>query len=414
MCGEPWEEDAVGGHRVRLLDMSDEAALSAELTRLDVAEEWAAHMARKGRVMPLRVEKVRGKAASVLKQHMLSAGGECALGRQVADFDDTPAAVVLLGTRRHYTEVIRKLRAQPFGLAQIAEELAAVLDIMQRIPDPVKCGERRLDFSEKTLVMGIINTTLDSFSGDGIGSDVSSAVEQARQFVAAGVDIIDVGGQSTRPGSEEVSVEEEIGRVAEPIAAISEEFEVPVSIDTSRPEVAGAALEAGATFINDVYALRRDGMVQVAAESGAGVCLMHMQGEPRTMQADPQYEDLMSEVYDFLAARSEALVAGGVAETQIMIDPGFGFGKTVQHNLEIVRRLRELKSLGRPILIGPSRKSTIGKVLGEEEPEGRLWGTAAVCALSIANGAAMIRVHDVAEMVQTARMADAVLRGWGE
>jgi len=358
------------------------------------------------------VEKVRGKAASVLKQHMLSAGGECALGRQVADFDDTPAAVVLLGTRRHYTEIIRKLRAQPFGLAQIAEELAAVLDAMQRVPDPIRCGERQLHFSEKTLLMGIINTTPDSFSGDGLGNDVESAVEQARQFVAAGVDIIDVGGQSTRPRSEEVPLAEEIKRVAEPVAIISEECGVPVSIDTSRPEVAESALAAGATFINDVYALRRDGMAQVAAETGAGICLMHMQGEPRTMQSNPQYGDLISEVYGFLSERTEALVAGGVAETQIMIDPGFGFGKTVQHNLEIVRRLRELTSLGRPILIGPSRKSTIGKVLGQKGPEARLWGTAAVCALSIANGAAMIRAHDVAEMAQTARMADAVLRGW--
>lgn len=404
----------MGDHRIRLLDMSSEAALDAELTRLDVAEQWAAHMARKGRVIPLRVEKVRGKAASLLKQHMLSVGGECALGRQVADFDDTPAAVVLLGTRRHYTEIIRKLRTQPFDLAQIARELAAVLDIMQKVPEPIRCGRRQLDFSQKTLLMGIINTTPDSFSGDGIGTDVGAAVEQARQFVAAGVDIIDIGGQSTRPGSEEVSVEQESKRVAEPVAAIAAEFDIAVSIDTSRPEVAEVGLAAGASFINDVYALRRDGMAQLAAESGAGICLMHMQGQPRTMQSNPRYADLISEVYDFLSERTEALVAGGVAETQIMIDPGFGFGKTVQHNLEIVRRLRELTSLGRPILIGPSRKSTIGKVLGQEQPEARLWGTAAVCALSIANGAAMVRVHDVTEMAQITRMTDAVIRGWEE
>jgi len=280
-----------------------------------------------------------------------------------------------------------------------------------KVAPPIKCGEHELSFTAKTLVMGVINTTPDSFSGDGIGADVQMALQQARGFVAAGADILDIGGQSTRPGSEEASVEEEIRRVVGPITAIAAELDVPVSIDTSRPQVAEAALDAGATFINDVCALRRDGMVQVAAASGAGVCLMHMQGEPRTMQHNPHYGDLISEIRDFLAERTAAVMAAGVAESQIMIDPGFGFGKTVNHNLAMVRELRELTSLGRPILIGPSRKSTIGEVLGQQDPQQRLWGTAAVCALCIANGAAMIRVHDVEQMAQVARMTDAVVRG---
>jgi len=282
------------------------------------------------------------------------------------------------------------------------------------LPPPIECGRHRLVFGHRTLVMGIINTTPDSFSGDGIGADAAAAFEQARRFVAGGADIVDVGGQSTRPGSDEAPVEEEIKRVVGPISAIVSELDIPVSIDTSRPEVAEAALEAGATFINDVYALRRDGMIRVAADSGAGVCLMHMQGEPRTMQQRPHYDDLIGEICQFLRERMAATTAGGVAEAQIMIDPGFGFGKTVNHNLEIVRRLRELTTLGRPVLIGPSRKSTIGKVLGQDDPRERLWGSASVCALAIANGAAMIRVHDVGEMVQVARMADAVLQGWQE
>ncbi len=280
-----------------------------------------------------------------------------------------------------------------------------------KAPAPIRCGEHELNFTAKTLVMGIINATPDSFSGDGIGGDAEMALQQARGYVAAGADILDIGGQSTRPGSKEASVEEEISRVIGPITAIAAELDVPVSIDTARPQVAEAALDAGATFINDVYALRRDGMVQAAAASGAGVCLMHMQGEPRTMQHNPHYNDLMGEIRDFLAERTQAVMAGGVAESQIMIDPGFGFGKTVNHNLEMVRRLGELGSLGRPILIGPSRKSTIGKVLGQQDPQQRLWGTAAVCALCIANGAAMIRIHDVEQMAQVTRMTDAVVRG---
>jgi len=183
---------------------------------------------------------------------------------------------------------------------------------------------------------------------------------------------------------------------------------------SAAPRLAEAAIAAGASFINDIYALRRDGMARVAAESGAGVCLMHMQGTPGDMQHSPTYGDLMAEVYDSLATWLEAAVVGGVCETQIMIDPGFGFGKTVNHNLELVRRLRELTSLGRPILMGASRKSSIGKVLGLPDAAQRLWGTAAVNTLAVANGAAMVRVHDVAEMAQVAAMADAVLRGWGE
>lgn len=404
----------MGEHRIRLLDPGSHAALGVELAGLDIDEPWAEYMAHKGAVIPLRIEAVRGKAASLLKQHMLSLGGECAVGRQVANFDDTPAPVVLLGTRLQYQQLMHKLTSQPFGLTAIAHEMAAALERLRATPEPIRCGQHLLRFDARTLVMGIINTTPDSFSGDGLAGDAEAALKQARRFVAEGADIIDVGGQSTRPGSKDVELDEEIRRTAPVIAAICSELDVPVSIDTSRPLVAEAAIEAGAQFINDIYALRHDGMAHVAAESGAGVCLMHMRGTPEDMQQSPAYGDLMAEVYDCLATWMEAAVAGGVCETQIMIDPGFGFGKTVNHNLELVRRLRELTSLGRPILMGASRKSSIGRVLGLPDAGDRLWGTAAVNALAIANGAAMIRVHDVAEMAQVAAMADAVLGGWGE
>ncbi len=277
---------------------------------------------------------------------------------------------------------------------------------------PIICGRHRLEFAGRTFVMGIINTASDSFSGDGVDADVSAVMAQARTFVQAGADILDIGGQSTRPGSEEVSVEEELRRTIAPIRAMASEFDVPVSIDTSRPRVALAAVEAGACFVNDIHALRRDGMIQVAADTGVGVCLMHMQGEPRTMQQQPCYRDVVCDVRDFLQQRIAAVVDGGVAESQIMADPGLGFGKTVEHNLELVRRLRELTELDRPVLVGPSRKSTIGTVLNQPDPQQRLWGTAAMCAIAIANGAAMIRVHDVEQMVQVARMSDAVVYGW--
>jgi len=253
--------------------------------------------------------------------------------------------------------------------------------------------------------------TPDSFSGDGLSTNVAVAVRQACDFATSGADLIDIGGQSTRPGSRAISVAEELDRVIPTIEAVRAEVDVPISVDTSVMEVAERALEAGAELINDVYALRGEGMAELAAEAGVPVVVMHMQGTPRDMQDNPTYEDVITDIYDFLARRIEAAMTAGIEEKQIIVDPGFGFGKTVDHNLEILRRLREFRSLGRPVLIGTSRKSTIGRVL-DKPVEERLWGTAATCAVAIANGANLIRVHDVAEMVQVARMTDAIMRGF--
>ncbi len=286
-----------------------------------------------------------------------------------------------------------------------------MINSYQDAPPPVRLPSGQLCFTEGTLVMGIINMTPDSFAGDGLSTNVALAVQQAHDFVIGGADIIDIGGQSTRPGSEPISIAEELNRVIPAIEAVCAEVDLPISVDTSVVQVAEQALEAGAEMINDVYALRREGMVEFAAEAGVPVVLMHMQGTPQNMQENPYYEDVIADIYDFLAQRIEAAVAAGLAEQQIIIDPGFGFGKTVDHNLEILRRLGEFRSLGRPVLIGTSRKSTIGKVL-DKPVEERLWGTAATCAVAIANGANIIRVHDVAQMAQVARMTDAIMRGY--
>ena len=203
-----------------------------------------------------------------------------------------PVPVILLGTRAQYERLGERLCMQPFGLVEIGRELAGVHERLHTPPEPICCGRHRLSFGERTLVMGIINTTSDSFSGDGIDGSVEQALKQGRRFAMAGADIIDVGGQSTRPGSESVPLAEEIRRTVEPIRALSDELDLPVSIDTYQTRVAEAALLAGATFINDIYALRQDGMARLAADVGAGVCLMHMQGEPATMQEAPHYGDV--------------------------------------------------------------------------------------------------------------------------
>lgn len=263
----------------------------------------------------------------------------------------------------------------------------------------------------RTLVMGIINITPDSFSGDGLVMDPQRAVARAGDFVAAGADILDVGGESTRPGAAEVDEEEETRRTAPVVEALAERLGCVVSIDTCKPAVARRAIEAGASMVNDVLGLRAEGMVELVAETGVAACIMHMQGTPRTMQVAPHYEDLMAEIGAFLAERVAIAEAAGVTRDRLVVDPGFGFGKTVQHNLELLRRLGELRSIGTGVLIGTSRKSTIGKVLGGQVDQ-RLFGTAATCAVAIANGANIIRVHDVREMVQVARMTDAIVRGW--
>lgn len=263
---------------------------------------------------------------------------------------------------------------------------------------------------ERTQVMGVLNRTPDSFSDGGKFMDENAALAHAKKMAADGADIIDVGGESTRPGSEPVSVREELRRTAPLIEKLSQEVEAAISIDTSKHEVALAAIRAGATIVNDVTGLKSDpDMAKVVADSGAAVCVMHMKGAPKDMQENPSYSDLMAEIIEGLRQSIEIALDAGVSPDKIIIDPGIGFGKTVRHNLTIVKRLSELKTLEKPILIGVSRKSFIGNIL-DRGPEDRLMGTAAAAAVSIMNGANIIRVHDVRELTDVARMTDELRR----
>ncbi|NLN77069.1 MAG: dihydropteroate synthase [Armatimonadetes bacterium] len=259
--------------------------------------------------------------------------------------------------------------------------------------------------------MGILNLTPDSFSDGGRYETQSAAVDWACKMAEDGADIIDVGGQSTRPGAEEILPSEEIDRVIPVVQEIVKLLDIPVSIDTYRADVAQAALDAGAAIVNDISAAAFDcRMAGLLAERGCPAVLMHISGTPRDMQINPQYTDLMGQITSRLRDRISALIEAGVDEKLLIVDPGIGFGKTADHNLEILRRLAELKSIGRPILIGASRKATIGKVLGNLPPEDRLEGTAATVAISIANGADIVRVHDVKELARVAKMTDAIVR----
>jgi dihydropteroate synthase len=257
--------------------------------------------------------------------------------------------------------------------------------------------------------MGVLNVTPDSFSDGGRFATTDAAVAQAEAMVEAGASVIDVGGESTRPGSLPVAADEQISRVVPVIGRIAN-LSVTISIDTMRAAVAEAALDAGAALVNDISAGRDDAdMLPLIARRGVPVVLMHMQGTPLTMQDAPSYRDVVAETAAFLRERVAAAQAAGVELSHILLDPGIGFGKTMDHNLELLRRQREFLQLGRPIVIGVSRKGFIGRITGEVEPSKRLFGTAASVTLAIANGAAIVRVHDVGPMVQVARMARAIL-----
>lgn len=267
----------------------------------------------------------------------------------------------------------------------------------------------------RTLVMGILNVTPDSFSDGGQFRDAGDAVLAARKMAEAGADIIDVGGESTRPGAEPVPEDEEIGRVVPVIEALASAADVPVSIDTSKSGVARRALEAGACIVNDVSGLQNDPEIaSVAAEHRTPLVIMHMKGTPRTMQQDPRYDDLMGEIAAFLEKQIALAASRGLPRELTIIDPGFGFGKTPGQNLTLLRRLKDLTRIGRPLLIGTSRKSTLGVVLGGADVSQRMEATAATVAIAIAHGANIVRVHDVPEMVRVARTVDAVFATGGD
>lgn len=278
-------------------------------------------------------------------------------------------------------------------------------------PDPViKLDRGILDLKSRTRIMGILNVTPDSFSDGGLYAGTEQAVSHSREMLAAGADVIDIGGESTRPGARPLSEEEELSRIIPVIERVAKEPGALISVDTYKSDVARKALQAGASLVNDISGLRfSPDMAKIAGDHGAAVVIMHIKGTPQDMQQNPVYDDVIAEISNYLSEGVEIALQGGVRRDRIMIDPGIGFGKTVEHNLTILERLDEFRVIGCPIVLGTSRKRFIGSVLNVPEPRDRMLGTAATVALGIAAGARMLRVHDVAPMVQIARMTDAIV-----
>jgi dihydropteroate synthase len=313
-------------------------------------------------------------------------------------------------TPRVLAAILDRLRHE----AALVDFTAALSNALARWGEPAHdlslADGRVLPLSRRVHVMGIVNVTPDSFSDGGRFFDREDAIDHGLRLADEGADILDVGGESTRPGADPVAAADEADRVIPVIDALAAKSSVPVSVDTSKASVARAALDAGAVMINDVSAARFDaGLLPLAAERAAPIVLMHMLGEPRTMQKDPRYRDVVGEIVAFLEDRAAAALDAGVERERIVVDPGFGFGKTREHNLILLRRLREFRCLGFPVLAGTSRKTFIGATLGDLPTNERLEGTAATVALAVAAGASIVRVHDVRQMVRVARMVEAVL-----
>ncbi|MZP29341.1 dihydropteroate synthase [Heliobacterium undosum] len=361
-------------------------------------------MAEKGVHRILRVNGVPAKAANLLKQELLARGGDCAVRRQTCVLTVEETDCILMGTERQYRDLCRKLRMQPFGLKGLADRIEGALRRYDRQdPHRLDCRGKRLVVGERTLVMGILNLTPDSFSDGGSYPEIRDALRRMEAMVAEGADIIDVGAESTRPGAMALTAEEEMERLMPFLREIIPNCPVPVSVDTYKAATARQALEAGAHIINDIWGLQFDpDMAAVAAEYGAPVVVMHN-------RRDTDYVDLMGEIVAFLEESVHIAETAGIPPEAIIVDPGIGFGKTYDQNLDVMNRLGELRVLGKRILLGTSRKSLIARTL-DLPPHDRVEGTLATTALGIAKGVDIIRVHDVRANVRAARMADAMVR----
>lgn len=391
---------------LRLVAATQPEEVWKEMNRIGVSPEGLELMIGKGEFIIVKVGNIPAPAASILKQEMLAKGGEVALGKEMAYLRAGEGEAIIMGTRTQYRRLLDLLSRQPFGLAALAEDLNRLLTNLQVGPPPLTIKNRRFEWGKRTYIMGIINITPDSFSGDGLWAQdrlLTKVLRQAEAFMEAGADLLDIGGQSTRPGYTEVSVEEEKRRILPVLETLAHKIPLPLSVDTYKPEVARAALAAGADLINDIWGLQKDpAMVKVVADAQAPVIVMHN-------QTTPEYTDLMGEIASFLQKSIDLAVAHGLPREKVIIDPGICFGKTPAQNLVVLNRLDELKALGAPILLGTSRKSVIGHVL-DLPVDKRLEGTAATVAVGITRGAHLIRVHDVKAMVRVARMTDAILR----
>jgi len=355
----------------------------------------------------LRVEGIEPRAANLLKQEMLSLGGDAALDKRGLDCSAQQTEAILMGTQKQFEKLIDKLSPyQP--LHALGHSLKETLKNISKTHYSIRCRKQTFTLGKRTLLMGVLNVTPDSFSDGGLFFDKEKAIAQGLRMVEEGADIIDIGGESTRPGSKPLGLEEELRRVIPVIESLSKEIGIPISIDTYKSAVAKKAIEAGAEIINDISGLKYDQtLAKVAAKEDTPLILMHIRGTPETMQKDVHYESLFSEILQYLSDSIQTAESAGLDPQQIIIDPGIGFGKTLEDNLLIIKNLFEFRVLGKPILLGTSRKSFVGKIL-DADAKDRIEGTLSSIAIGVLNGAHIIRCHDVLQAKKAIAVADAI------
>lgn len=355
----------------------------------------------------LLIEGVRPPVAIIIKESMLAVGADAAINRNAITHKIEKCDVLVMATRKQLRRAAQSLKMQPFGIDELSVEILRAADNFSKQPAPWKLPDGTEFNFDYTKIMGVLNVTPDSFSGDGIPNNVEKAVERAIEMEDGGADIIDIGGESTRPGAEPVDEKSELDRVIPVIRAVADRVKIPISIDSTKPSVTRAAIEAGASIVNDVTGLFNRDLIELCAKERTPVIAMHMKGTPQTMQLDPHYDDVIGEIMHYLANRVDDAIAAGIEEQQIAIDPGIGFGKRLEDNLEIIRRLVEFKTLGQPIVIGASRKAFIGKITGLPADQ-RLEGSIGAACVAAWNGADIIRCHDVKTTKLALQLVDAI------
>ncbi len=396
---------------IQVLSINSPKEITAALREIGVHEDGIRIMSGKAATRLIRIKRLPSWSANILKQEILSLNADVAINRDAITGKAKFTDCLIMGNISQLNQFIEKLQRQPKSLQEIAGEIKNALNNYDHREFIISAKDFRIKPGMRTLLMAVVNLTADSFSGDGLLGKMSlNFIERHIQgLVKDGADIIDIGGESTRPEARLVSLKEELKRTIPLIKRIAGKLKVPISIDTYKPEVAKRALDAGASMVNNIKGTQNNSrMLKVIQKSGAAVVLMHIKGAPKNMQKNPRYNDLMGEIIFSLKNSIDTAVSRGIKPEKIIIDPGIGFGKGLEHNLEIIKRLSELKSLGRPILVGPSRKSFIGKIL-DLPPEDRLMGTAAAVATSILNGANIVRVHDCRLIKQVIKITDSIL-----
>jgi len=389
------------------IDIGTAGDLKRHLGEIDVPDAEIERIADMFLYVTLKLEGVDTRAANLMKSLVETLGGTLAMRKEAHEFTVRDTDLIISGSRHTLSLLATRLKGEPFGLDAIASEITACISSGSRL---MSWGSRVLDFTRKTYVMGILNCTPDSFFPASRSETLREALKNAREMIGAGVDIIDVGGESSRPGSDPIEAEEEIRRVIPVVQAIRKESDIMVSVDTRRKDIAERALEAGADIINDISGLKHnEELARLVARRRVPIVLMHMRGTPKTMQKQAAYKNTISEILRELQPSIAAALGAGIAPEMIIVDPGVGFGKRAQDNLRIIRELASLKSLNFPILIGLSRKSFIGEIL-DRPVEKRLTGTVTANTLAVINGANIIRVHDVGDAVEMVKVIDSVRR----